>query len=157
MDPETRFAHLLSRCREGGHRITPQRVALLRLLAFSKEHPTAAQLYAELREHFPTTSLATVYKTLNFLTEMGEVRVLPFESDEKHFDGLDPSLHPHLICIYCHSIVDAHEVEDEAQSLTQALAQKSGFQILRHRLDFFGICPKCQEQNPDKHGSREPY
>ena len=64
-DPQTRFEELINRLREREYRLTPQRVALLRLLVASDGHPSAAHLYDQLRAQFPTTSPGTVYKTLN--------------------------------------------------------------------------------------------
>jgi len=123
-------------------RMTPQRVALLRLLAASEGHPSAADLYDQLRGQFPTTSLATVYKTLTLLHEMGEVLELGFSNDDNRYDGNRPYPHPHVICIRCHRIVDAQLPAGEA--LEQEVAQSSGFTIVAHRLDFYGVCPDCQ-------------
>lgn len=125
--------------------MTPQRLALLRLLTASKNHPSAMQLYEQLHEQFPTMSLATVYKTLNLLKEMGEVLELGFDDDDHRYDGNEPSPHPHLICVRCRKIIDP-EVPP-FHTLAQEVADSSGFQIVSHRLDFFGICPECQEKN----------
>ncbi len=122
--------------------MTPQRVALLRLLASSEGHPGAAQLYDQLRALFPTTSLATVYKTLSLLHEMGEVLELGFGEDGSRYDGNKPYPHPHLICTRCRKIMDAEPVLPE--NVIRELAQASGFQVLSHRLDFYGLCPNCQ-------------
>ena len=65
------FEALADRLREEGHRLAPQRVALMRLWASSGGHPLAADLCGQLRARFPTTSLATVYKTLNLLLTAG--------------------------------------------------------------------------------------
>ena len=141
-DPQARFEELMKRLRERRYRMTPQRVALLRLLASSEGHPSAAQLYDRLRAQFPTTSLATVYKTLSLLDEMGEVLELGFSDDDRRYDGNKPYPHPHLICIRCRKIVDAEA--RVTQSLAQEMAQGSGFQVVGHRLDFYGLCPDCQ-------------
>jgi len=141
-DPQARFEELTNRLRECHYRMTPQRVALLRLLASSEGHPSAAQLYDRLRALFPTTSLATVYKTLSLLVEMGEVLELGFSDDDRRYDGNKPYPHPHLICIRCRKIVDAEA--GVTQSLAQEMAQASGFQVVGHRLDFYGLCPDCQ-------------
>lgn len=141
-DPEVRFDALLARFREGGYRITPQRLALLRLLAASKGHPSAAQLYEQLHAQFPTMSLATVYKTLHVLKELGEVLELGFGANDNRYDGNEPSPHPHLICLHCRKIIDP-DVPQFA-TLAQEIATGSGFRIVSHRLDFFGICPDCQ-------------
>ena len=143
VDSEARFEELTTKLRERGYRLTPQRVALLRLLATSDGHPSASQLYDQIKERFPTTSLATVYKTLSLLKEMDEVLELGFSNDDNRYDGNKPYPHPHLICICCRRMMDP-EVSP-AQSLIQEVAQSSGYQIVGHRLDFYGLCPDCQD------------
>ena len=143
VDPQTRFEELVAKLREQEHRLTPQRIALLRLLAASDGHPSASQLYEQMKDQFPTTSLGTVYKTLNVLKEIDEVLELGFSGDDNRYDGKRPYPHPHLICIRCQKILDP-EVS-LAQSLIQEVAQSSGYQVVGHRLDFYGLCPDCQE------------
>ena len=63
LDPQAKFEELTQKLRERQCRMTPQRVALLRLLTSGEDHPSAAQLYERLRAQFPTTSLATVFVT----------------------------------------------------------------------------------------------
>ena len=94
---------ILDKLKEKGHRITPQRLVILRILAESQNHPSVEDIFQKLRVHFPTTSLATVYKTIGLLKEMGEVLELGFSDDSRRFDGRQPSPHPHLICIRCRS------------------------------------------------------
>ena len=70
-NPPTRFDELISALKERDYRLTPQRVELVRLIAVSDGHPSAAQLYKKIKVRFPTMSHATVYKTLALLKEMG--------------------------------------------------------------------------------------
>jgi Fur family transcriptional regulator, peroxide stress response regulator len=142
-DPQTRFEELVAKLREQEHRLTPQRIALLRLLAASDGHPSASQLYEQMKDQFPTTSLGTVYKTLRVLKEIDEVLELGFSGDDNRYDGKRPYPHPHLICIRCQKILDP-EVS-LAQGLIQQVAQSSGYQVVGHRLDFYGLCPDCQD------------
>ena len=139
---EARFEQMLGRLRERDCRITPQRVALLRLLAADEGHSSASHLYQQLRAQFPTTSLATVYKTLNLLKEMGEVVEIGFSDDDNRYDGARPFPHPHLICVQCRKIVDTDTAL--ASSLVEDVAADSGYQIIGHRLDLYGLCPECQ-------------
>ena len=142
-DPQTRFEELVTKLREREYRLTPQRIALLRLLAASDGHPSASQLYEQMKDQFPTTSLATVYKTLNVLKEIDEVLELGFSGDDNRYDGKNPYPHPHLICIRCQKILDPEVILP--QNLVQEVAQSSGYQIVGHRLDFYGLCPDCQD------------
>lgn len=144
VDSQTRFEKLMNKLREREYRLTPQRVALLRLLSTSEGHPSAAQLYDQLRDQFPTTSPGTIYKTLSLLKDLDEVLELGFSDDDNRYDGNKPYPHPHLICIRCRKIVDP-EVS-MAQDLVRQVAQQSGYQITSHRLDFYGVCPDCRER-----------
>jgi len=143
-DPKTRLAEMTAKLRERGHRLTPQRMAVLRILAASEEHPSVEQIYERMKADFPTTSLATIYKTVALLKEVGEVLELGFGSGSNRYDGNKPYPHPHLICIQCGRIVDPEVVT--LRQLPQAVAQATGYQILDNRLDFFGVCPECQNK-----------
>ena len=117
-------------------------MAVLRILAASKDHPTVEQIYARVKPDFPMTSLATIYKNVTLLKDVGEILELGFGDEKNHYDGNNPYPHPHLMCVRCKSIVDPDI--DTLNGISQELAQKTGYQILTHRLDFFGICPHCQ-------------
>jgi Fur family transcriptional regulator, peroxide stress response regulator len=141
-ESEKRFDEVISKLRERRCRMTPQRVALLRILTSTKEHPSAAQLHEQLRTQFPTTSLATVYKTLNLLDEMDEVLEMGFSGDDRRYDGFNPRSHPHLVCVGCRRIVDLEGTV--VDTMTRDAADRSGFRVIGHRLDVYGLCPSCQ-------------
>jgi Fur family peroxide stress response transcriptional regulator len=136
---------MLRKLRETGFRITPQRFVILRALAESEQHPGAEDIFDLVKTDFPTTSIATVYKTLAVLKEIGEVLELEFSNDYNRYDGKNPGPHPHLICIKCRRIVD-HELESLAE-MSEKLASESGYKLISHRLDFHGICPECQKRS----------
>jgi Fur family peroxide stress response transcriptional regulator len=144
VDPETRLDELTTRLRERDHRLTPQRMAVLKILAVSEGHPSVEQIYECMKVDFPMTSLATIYKTVTLLKEMGEVLELGFSDDSNRYDGNKPYPHPHLICTKCKNIMDA-EVATLSE-LRQEVARSTGYRIVSHRLDFFGICPQCQKK-----------
>jgi len=139
-----RLDSMLRKLRETGFRITPQRLAILKILAESKGHPSAEEIYAAVSGKFPTTTIATVYKTLAVLKSIGEVLELEFSGDYNRYDGMKPGPHPHLICIRCKKIADP-ELGSLAD-MTEKLALESGYKLITHRLDFYGICPQCQKK-----------
>ena len=145
MDPEARLKDILEALRQRGHRITPQRLAVLKILAESKNHPSVEEIYQQVKRDFPTTSLATIYKTVTLLKEIGQVLELGFADWGSRYDGNKPFPHPHIICTKCGAIMDPDFAS--MQAMTQEMAQKSGYQITHHRLDFFGLCPCCQGKN----------
>ena len=141
---ESRYQALVEKLRQQNYRLTPQRLRLVNLIATSDGHPSAAQLYAQVKTQFPTMSQATVYKTLNLLKDMGEVLEIDLR-DDSHYDGNKPYPHPHIICSQCGKIIDG-EIESSIKELVREVEHNSGFRISRHRLDFYGVCPSCQEQ-----------
>jgi Fur family peroxide stress response transcriptional regulator len=140
---QERYEELIQKLRQREYRMTPQRLALLRILASTTEHPSAAQLYEQLKDDYPTMSPGTVYKTLTLLKELGEVIELGFSNDDNRYDARHPYPHAHIICVRCHKIVDAEQ--NLSQSFIEEVTQESDFHMLGHRLDFYGICPDCQD------------
>jgi Fur family peroxide stress response transcriptional regulator len=141
-EQSNRLNKMLETLKKHNFRITPQRIAVLRILALSDGHPSVEQIYEEVKEHFPTTSLATVYKTVTLLKELDEVLELGFPEGSNRYDGIKPYPHPHLICTKCRKIVDPDL--ESLEGVTKELTSETGFKITSHRLDFFGICPDCQ-------------
>jgi Fur family peroxide stress response transcriptional regulator len=143
-DPQARLDEMITRLKEQDHRLTPQRMAVLKILAASEGHPSVEQVYEHVKVDFPMTSLATIYKTVTLLKEMGEVLELGFSHDSNRYDGNKPYPHPHLICTKCRNILDP-EIATLGE-LRQEVARSTGYRIMSHRLDFFGVCPQCQEK-----------
>ena len=144
-DPENveqRMDQMISKLREHEFRITPQRLAVLRVLAISKDHPSVEGIYEEVRKGFPTTSIATIYKTVNLLRNIDEVLEIAFPDGSNRYDGNNPFPHPHIICVRCKRIV--HPDLESLESIMNNAAKKTGFEILSHRLDIFGVCNDCR-------------
>lgn len=129
-----------------GHRISPQRLEILRALAASPDHPTAEALHRQLLPRFPDMSLATVYKTIAVLKKCGEILELQFSGSDNRYDARHPTPHPHCICLECGAVTDPPA--PDMDGLVRALIAASGYAISSHRLDFFGLCPVCRK----KHG-----
>jgi Fur family peroxide stress response transcriptional regulator len=141
---QTHFEQLLNKLRMRKYRLTPQRMELLQLIVNSEDHPSAARLFEQVKVKFPTMSLATVYKTLELLKELGEVVEISLHSDN-HFDAYRPFPHLHLICTSCKKILN-EELEAPVHALVDQLENISGFQISHQQLVFYGLCPNCQNK-----------
>ncbi len=141
-EKQDRLSGISSKVKEHDFRLTPQRLAIIRILATSEVHPSVDEVYQEVRVHFPTTSLATVYKTISLLKELGEILELGFPDGSNRYDGVKPYPHPHAICVKCRKIMDP-EISS-AEELASEMQEKTGYTLLSHRLDFFGLCPQCQ-------------
>jgi Fur family peroxide stress response transcriptional regulator len=139
--------------RQAGMRITPQRAAICSLLASSKAHPTAAEIYHQLKPRFDSLSLATVYNTLQALTRVGAINVLGQAGDDAvHYDA-ETAPHINLACISCSRIIDLPS--RHLDRLDQDVASASGYRLLGARLLYYGLCPDCQkEQHPARQETR---
>ncbi len=142
MENQDRLDKLYIRLREGEYRLTPQRVAILNILVGNNEHLSIEDVYERVKKDFPMTSQATVYKTVHLLKEMGEIRELNFSNDRTRYDGGNMNPHPHLICTICKNIIDIDM--PELTGLAQEMAEKTNYDVEFYRLDFFGLCPQCQ-------------
>lgn len=139
---EQRMEQMVSKLRDREFRITPQRLAVLRVLAASEGHPSVEAIFEAVRKEFPTTSIATIYKTVHLLKQIGEVLEIGFPDGSNRYDGNKPYPHPHLICTRCSQIVDPDL--GGMKDLTREVVRETGYRVLTHRVDFFGICPECQ-------------
>jgi Fur family peroxide stress response transcriptional regulator len=123
-------------------RLTPQRIAICKLLSGTDSHPTAAMIYEQVRVEYPSLSLMTVYNTLNTLVELGTVNSLGSAGDDNvHYDG-DTTPHINLSCISCHKIVDI--TSPQIAHLGDAVSAVSGYKLLGARMMYYGLCPDCQ-------------
>jgi Fur family peroxide stress response transcriptional regulator len=127
--------------RQLGIKLTPQRLAILGCLEGNKDHPSAEDIYREVRKSFPTMSFATVYNTLEVLREKGGVQALTIDPERMRYDP-DMHAHHHLICLRCKKVVDVHsEVKvDIPADMSQ------GFDITGSHMEFYGFCPECKRK-----------
>jgi Fur family peroxide stress response transcriptional regulator len=142
-DPQVRLEQMLAKLKRNDFRLTPQRLAVVKILSVSADHPSVERIYEQVKADFPTTSLATIYKTITLLKELHEVLEVR-SSESNRYDGNNPAPHPHVICIKCKRVMDSHM--EGLERLSAEVAQETGYKIVEHRLDFFGVCPDCQAQ-----------
>ncbi len=145
-DQNNRFEAIIRKLRDSGHKITPQRLAIVKILADSEGHPSVENIHGRIAKDFPTMSLATVYRNIVLIKELGEVLELGFPDGSNRYDGKKPYPHPHVVCIKCKKIVDPDL--ESLDDMKNEVARETHFKILTHRLDFFGICSACLDKDP---------
>jgi Fur family peroxide stress response transcriptional regulator len=134
-------ALIIETLRKNGYKATTQRIAVCRFALHSRDHPTAQRIYNEVRRIHPTVSLATVYKTLQILTEHGLIQELDLPQSQAGFDSyVEP--HINLVCMQCGNI---HDFDDKtAQEMVERAATKAEFTRTGQRLDIYGLCKTCR-------------
>ncbi len=122
---------------------TRQKEAILRVLRSTTSHPIAEWVYAEVRKEIPNISLGTVYRNLRLLSERGEISELAFNGGPSRFDSRTDN-HYHFMCEKCGQVFDVDEPVHK--ELNESVADKTGFEVSHYRLEFSGICKKCQKR-----------
>jgi Fe2+ or Zn2+ uptake regulation protein len=132
---------LLSKFRQNGLRITPQRRVILELLADDDSHPTSEEVYQRVLAVMPDVSRTTVYNTLRELSAMGELTpVRDLNEDGQRYDTNNDT-HHHVYCVECHRLID---INRDFEGLSLIPEEASGYRILSRQVTFYGICPDCQ-------------
>ncbi len=120
-----------------------QREHIYRLLQSTDKHPTASWIYDQLKPVFTNLSMGTVYRNINILLDQNLIQKLEAGSSFDRYDA-NIDLHYHFLCREC-GAVDDIPVE-VFKNLNQEVSQATGYQVENHRLDFYGICPDCAQQ-----------
>lgn len=121
-------------------RNTTQRSLVLEAVKELKCHATADEVYNMIVRKFPNISRGTVYRNLNLLSDMGEIRKMEMPSGADRFDHIC-SEHYHAKCEKCGRVFDV-EMEFIAD-LEQNIKDTRGFKFIGHNIIFKGICPEC--------------
>ncbi|AQS56617.1 transcriptional repressor [Novibacillus thermophilus] len=149
---DKRIEKIKNELHEKSYKLTPQREATLRVLLENEEkHLSAEDVYLLVKEKAPEIGLATVYRTLELLSDLQIVHKLNFgdgvaryefrADDKKHH-------HHHLICLNCGSVDEIKE--DWLETIEKRVEDKYHFKIVDHHLMFHGICHRCRDKVNDE-------
>jgi len=134
---------LTAKLRRRARRITAPRQAILDVLRQRRGPATIREIFAALPQG--DCDLATVYRSMHLLESMSMVKRFDLGEGGSRFELLpegDDGHHHHLVCTGCSEIVELDECfPDELQ---ERIANRSGFKAVTHKLEFFGLCPRCQ-------------
>ena len=129
----------IERLRAAGRRVTPERELLVRIIN-GNPHLDATEIYRIAKEKQPRIGLATVYRTLNLLKDLGAVRACELGEAHRHYE-VQQDDHLHLICSDCGRIIDIPSPEAFGD-----LARSRGFHVERIRLELIGYCETCAKK-----------
>lgn len=132
---------LVELLRARGHRVTSQRLVILRELRRRGTHCTAEEIHAAVRSSLPGTATPTVYATLELLADLGLVRRIDAGGPALYDARIEP--HQHAVCRRCGEVYDV-DGQLDAEALLQS-ARASGFDPERAELIISGLCRRCRE------------
>jgi len=137
---------LISILRQRGFKLTPQRRAVISAIASNHDHLTPAEIHERVRREHPGIGLVTVYRTLDILAGLGLICEVHSGGNCRSYLMRRPSEHHHhLICSGCGTVSDFTDCD--LSELQSRLAQKTGFEIEGHLLEFSGRCRNCRSRN----------
>ena len=126
-------------------RMTHQREVILEEIRKISTHPTADEIYETVRKRLPRISLGTVYRNLEILSTYGLIQKIGPVSSQMRFHG-NTRNHYHIRCDYCGRVENAPI--ESVENIENAVRKINDYSTIGHRLEFFGICPKCKiEEN----------
>jgi Fur family ferric uptake transcriptional regulator len=143
---------LKKKLQERQHKMTPQRQIVLQIfLDHPGEHLSAEDVHGLLRDKRAEIGLATVYRSLELLSNLGILQKMEFGDGCSRYEvnTTDPKAHHHhhLICTRCNKVIEFED--DLLDDLERDICSKSGFKIQDHQVKFFGICKECQADSED--------
>jgi Fur family ferric uptake transcriptional regulator len=126
-----------------GRRLTRQRQLVLEILEESQEHLDAEAIFERARKRDARVGLATVYRTLAFLKEIGLVDEYQFGEGHGHFEAVkDDSPHNHFTCMKCGRVIEFQS--PQVMDMAHKLCESEGLQLVEVNLHFSGYCTQCR-------------
>lgn len=135
-----------ARLKEEGFKYTQQRKAVVDMLLENQgKHLCTEDVYMLAKHRCPEIGLATVYRTLQLLEDLGLVNRLNFDDGCSRYELVHRNRdhqHHHLICVSCGRVQEVEE--DLLEHLEEKIREKNLFEVIDHRVKFFGLCSKCR-------------
>jgi Fe2+ or Zn2+ uptake regulation protein len=132
-------AHAIECLRAAGRRVTPERELLVRIIS-RNPHLDATEIYRIAKEEQSRIGLATVYRTLNLLKDLGAVRACELGEAHRHYE-VQQDDHLHLVCSDCGRVIDIPQ-----STAIRDLAESRGFHVEQIRLELIGYCAACAKK-----------
>lgn len=142
MEAQERFAQFLS---SRGLRSSAPRNKVVRIFLRTERHVSTGELYDLVRKKHKEIGYATVSRTLKLLEDAGLCRQVDFGDGTLRYEhAYKHSHHDHLVCTKCGAFVEIYS--DKLEKLQDEMVKKHRYVQETHRLNIFGVCPKCQKK-----------
>lgn len=127
--------------RQKGFKVTPQRLAIYNALCNTKSHPNAEMIFHKLQPYYPTMSLATIYKTVDILNEIGLINILNIGEDSFRYDA-NITPHAHICCLKCGRIEDL--ILPDLDTIKTKVENQTNYELTDTKVYFYGTCSECR-------------
>jgi Fur family peroxide stress response transcriptional regulator len=144
---------MLRDLKRAGLKLTPQRIAIVRLFAEDESHPTAQDMFERLRPEFPSMSFATVYNTLDTLAKTGLAGIVRLPGRRGDAARFDPNTgpHHHAVCDGCGAVVDlpAGSLGPTPATVEKLRRTAPGFSVRAVERIYRGLCARCTKKHAE--------
>lgn len=150
MTETSRLEELKGLINQRNYRLTPQRQQVLEIFLKNPDrHLSADEIYALAHRENPEIGMATVYRTLELLSDLKIIQPLNFGDGRSRYELTreDKHTHHHLICLSCGKVGEVDE--DLLEKLEEAIEREYGFRIVDHKVQFSGYCAACRRKMRD--------
>ncbi|MDD4860443.1 MAG: Fur family transcriptional regulator [Dehalococcoidales bacterium] len=134
----------LSRLREKGYRLTPQRMMVLEAIEDNPNHVSAEEIHAQVAAKYPNVNISTIYRTLELLKKLGLVTETDLGGGRVRYHPAEKGHHHHLVCQQCGNVIDLDE--SVLSPLKKMLNEEYKFAADLRHLAIFGTCGKCRQK-----------
>jgi len=137
--------------RDRDYKLTPQRQIILQVFIDNRDkHLSAEDVHNIVRQQSNDIGLATVYRTLELLSELEILQKMDFGDGRSRYEineSTSPHHHHHLICLTCGKVIEF--ADDLMEDLENIIAKNSNFTIVDHQVKFYGYCQECRNKRED--------
>jgi Fe2+ or Zn2+ uptake regulation protein len=138
-----KFEAVLQKLRSGGFRLTRARRSIIRIFLDSGAPLSAAEVMALLLKVNVKVNKTTVYREIDFLMSQDMLLELHLGDGRKRYEIMKDDHHHHLFCVNC-SGVECVELERCLEAEEKRISEEKNFRIIKHSVDFYGICAECE-------------
>ncbi len=135
--------------REKGHRLTPQRILVLSIVADGGGHMGVDEVFRRAKEAYPYMDIATVYRTLHLFKDLGVVTEVAI-GDRLHYELIDPSgPHHHMVCRVCNGAYNLSPTY--LDEFRDTLLEEFDFEPDLEHFAITGTCSGCRSGRNTPH------
>lgn len=124
------------------YKTTKVRTSLLEILQKTSSPLSVQEILVKLKGKKLNPNKTTIYREIEFLTNLGLVSEVDFGEGKKRYEALGDH-HHHIICVNCKAIKDV-SLDKDLDLFNAKIAKQAGFKPVGHSLEFFGLCQDCQ-------------
>ena len=134
---------VITKLREKGYRITPQRRVIIEKIVHTAGLLTVGEIWKMVREEYSDIGLDTIYRNIKILTEISVlIPITGMGNDSTRYELTYANHHHHVVCIKCGRAVCIDYCPIDQEFVT--MLRLRGYELIRHNIELLGLCTECK-------------